>query len=92
MKIDKVSEYKLKDDVGNEVRIKNIHNRWLIVKNDEIVFSFDIDDARKFANLFDEINRSSSVTDLKVWKDIDNAFAKHVEERKLKHDGEHLHY
>ena len=92
MKIDKVSEYILKDDNGNEVRIKNMDDSWHFVIDDDSVFSFDVDDARKFANLFDEINRSSNVSDLKVWKDIDKAISDSVKVDSYKHDGEHLHY
>ena len=105
MKIDKVSEYILVDDNGNKVRIKNMNGSWHLVIDDLdglhhldngtiCAFSFDEDDARKFANLFDEINRSSSVSDLKIWKDIDKAIKDSKLDRhmKLKHDGEHLHY
>ena len=92
MKIDKVSEYILVDDNGNEVRIKNMNGSWHLVIDDDSVFSFDEDDARKFANLFDEINRSSSVSDLKVWKDIDKAISDINKDKQIKHDGEHLHY
>lgn len=79
MKIDKESEYCLKDDNGNEIRIKYKDDKWLIVVNDYCVFYFDVDDARKLSNLFDEIHRSSHVF-LKVLKDIDKAISDSVNE------------
>ena len=73
MKIDKVSGYFLKNDNGREIRIMYMDYRWHFIINDDSVFSFSEDDAKEFADLFNEINRSISVTDRKVWKDIDKA-------------------
>ena len=75
MKIDKVSGYFLKNDNGRQIRIMYMDYRWHFIINDDSVFSFSEDDAKEFADLFNEINRSSNVTDLKVWKDIDNVFS-----------------
>ena len=84
MKIDKVSEYKLKDDIGNEVRIKFDDDRWHLTIDDKKVFSFDVEGAKKLASLLTEINRSSHVF-LQVLKEWDKADSNSVKDENLKH-------
>jgi len=83
MKIDKVSGYFLKNDNGRQIRIMYMDYRWHFIINDDSVFSFSEDDAKEFADLFNEINRSSSVTDLKVPEGIDESVSESIKKMHL---------
>ena len=57
MKVNKVSEFVLRDDNGNEVRIKHMDDSWHFVIEDDSVFSFNEEDASDFVSLFQEIGK-----------------------------------
>ncbi len=57
MKIDKVSEYILKDDNGNEVRIKHMDDSWHFVIDDDSVFSFAAEECNRMIGIFLEIRK-----------------------------------
>lgn len=57
MKINRVSEFVLNDDNGNEVRIKHTDDSWHFVLDEESVFSFNEEDASDFVSLFQEIGK-----------------------------------
>lgn len=57
MKINRVSEFVLNDDNGNEVRIKHMDDSWHFVLDEESVFSFNEEDASDFVSLFQEIGK-----------------------------------
>ena len=52
MKVNKVSEFVLNDDNGNEIRVKHMDDSWHFVIEDDSVFSFNEDDASDFVSLF----------------------------------------
>jgi len=83
MKIDKVSGYFLKNDNGRQIRIMYMDYRWHFIINDDSVFSFSEDDAKEFADLFNEIYRSSNEKDLKVPEDIDESVSESIKKRPL---------
>jgi hypothetical protein len=57
MKVNKVSEFVLNDDNGNEIRVKHMDDSWHFVIEDDSVFSFNEDDASDFVSLFQEIGK-----------------------------------
>ena len=57
MKVNKVSEFVLRDDNGNEVRIKHMDDSWHFVIEGDSVFSFNEEDASDFVSLFQEIGK-----------------------------------
>jgi hypothetical protein len=57
MKVNKVSEFVLSDDNGNEIRVKHMDDSWHFVIEDDSVFSFNEDDASDFVSLFQEIGK-----------------------------------
>lgn len=57
MKVNRVSEFVLSDDNGNEVRIKHMDDSWHFVIDDDSVFSFNEEDASDFVSLFQEIGK-----------------------------------
>lgn len=62
MKIDKVSEYILKDDNDNEVRIKNMDDSWHLVIDDDSVFSFAAEECNRMIGIFKEIRKLADVS------------------------------
>ena len=59
MKVNRVSEFVLSDDNGNEVRIKHMDDSWHFVIDDDSVFSFDEYDAIEFMKVFKEIGKDA---------------------------------
>lgn len=57
MKISKVSEYILKDDNDNEIRIKHMDDSWHIVIDDDSVFSFAAEECNRMIGIFLEIKK-----------------------------------
>jgi hypothetical protein len=57
MKVNKVSEFVLSDDNGNEIRVKHMDDSWHFVIEDDSVFSFNEEDASDFVSLFQEIGK-----------------------------------
>ena len=57
MKVNKVSEFVLSDDNGNEIRVKHMDDSWHFVIEDDSVFSFNEEDASDFVSLFSEIGK-----------------------------------
>jgi len=84
MNIEKLSEYILKDDKGSEIRLKYTDDSWHLIVNEYSVFTFNVEEARKLANLLLEINRSSHVF-LQVLKDLDKAASNSAKDEIPKH-------
>ena len=57
MKVNKVSEFVLSDDNGNEIRVKHMDDSWHLVIEDDSVFSFNEEEASDFVSLFSEIGK-----------------------------------
>ena len=58
MKVNRVSEFVLSDDNGNEMRVKHNDDSWHFVIDDDSVFSFSADEAEEFVKMFNEIGNS----------------------------------
>ena len=57
MKVNRVSEFVLSDDNGNEVRIKNMDDSWHFVIDDDSVFSFAAEECNRMIGIFLEIRK-----------------------------------
>lgn len=66
MNIEKLSEYILKDDNGNEVRIKHMDDSWHIVIDDDSVFSFAAEECNRMIGIFKEIRKLADVSLLEL--------------------------
>ena len=64
MKINRISEFVLSDDNGNEMRVKHMDDSWHFVIDDDIVFSFDAEDSINLENIFKEIYMSRPDDDI----------------------------
>jgi len=57
MKVNRVSEFVLSDDNGNEVRIKHMDDSWHFVIDDDSVFSFAAEECNRMIGIFLEIRK-----------------------------------